>query len=123
MQVIRVRKNRMGDKTMFVQLRKITVTEGNAEQVVNRFSRAGILEQQEGFVDLKVMEKKVRRGEEEVIVLVTWESEAHWKQWEKSDAHIAGHKAKLNQPKPDYILHTEVGKYEVKAVKKAAVNE
>ncbi|MEM1506045.1 antibiotic biosynthesis monooxygenase [Domibacillus sp. 8LH] len=104
---------------MFVQLRKMTVTEGNAEQVVNRFSKPGILEQQEGFVDLKVLVKQVRRGEEEVIVLVTWESEAHWKQWEKSDAHIAGHKAKLNQPKPEYIIHTEVGKYEVKAVKKA----
>lgn len=113
----------IGDKSMFVQLRKITVTEGNSEQVVNRFSKAGILEQQEGFVDLQVLVKKVRRGEEEVIVLVNWESEDYWKQWEKSDTHIAGHKAKLNQPKPEHIINTEVGKYEVKAVKKAVRKE
>ncbi|PKG21513.1 antibiotic biosynthesis monooxygenase [Niallia nealsonii] len=104
---------------MFVQLRKMTVTEGNSEQVVSRFSKAGIIEEQEGFVDLKIMVKKVRRGEEEVIILITWESEDYWKQWEKSDAHIAGHKAKNNQTKPEFIIHTEVGKYEVKAVKKA----
>lgn len=68
---------------MFVQLRKMTVSEGNSEKVVERFSKAGILEEQEGFVDLKVLVKKVRRGEEEVIILVTWESEEYWKQWEK----------------------------------------
>lgn len=108
---------------MFIQARKITVTEGNAEQVVDRFSKPGILEEQEGFIDLKVLLKKVRRGEEEVMVLVTWESEAHWKQWEKSDVHIAGHKAKLNQPKPAHILNVEVAKYEVKAIKKPAVSK
>lgn len=63
------------------------------------------------------MVKKVRRGDEEVIVMIRWESEDHWKQWEKSDAHIAGHKAKLGQPKPDYIVSSEGDKYEVVAVK------
>lgn len=109
----------IGEMNLFIQMRKITVAEGNAEQVINRFSKEGIIEKQEGFVDMKVLEKKVRRGEEEVVVLVTWESEEYWKQWEKSDAHIAGHKANLNQPKPSYILNTEVSKYEVKTVKKA----
>ncbi|MFM1652119.1 antibiotic biosynthesis monooxygenase family protein [Brevibacillus sp. B_LB10_24] len=104
---------------MFVQVRKITVTEGNADQVVQRFSGAGIIEQQEGFVDSTVMVKKVRRGEEEVMVLIRWESEEHWKQWEKSDAHIAAHKANLGKPKPEYIISSEGGLYEVKAVKTA----
>ncbi|GMO01480.1 hypothetical protein PthstB1num2_35200 [Parageobacillus thermoglucosidasius] len=62
---------------MFVQLRKITVTEGNAEKVVEQFGKPGIIEQQEGFVDIKIMVKKQRGGKEEVIVLVTWESEEH----------------------------------------------
>ncbi|TCN26640.1 antibiotic biosynthesis monooxygenase [Mesobacillus foraminis] len=104
---------------MFVQMRKTVVTEGNADQVVNRFSGEGIIEKQEGFIDLTVMVKKVRRGDEEVVVQIRWESEDHWKQWEKSDAHIAGHKAKLGQPKPDYIVSSEGGLYEVKAVKSA----
>ncbi|MGE8080777.1 antibiotic biosynthesis monooxygenase [Peribacillus loiseleuriae] len=104
---------------MFIQLRKIVVTEGNTDPVVKRFSEAGIIEKQEGFVDVTVMVKKVRRGEQEVIVLVRWESEQHWKQWEKSEAHIANHKANLGKPKPEYIINSEGGLYEVKAVKKA----
>ncbi|KYD05492.1 antibiotic biosynthesis monooxygenase [Heyndrickxia sporothermodurans] len=106
---------------MFVQMKKTIVTEGNADQVVNRFSGEGIIEKQEGFIDLTVMVKKVRRGDEEVIVMIRWESEQHWKQWEKSDAHIAGHKAKLGQPKPEYIVQSESSLYNIKAVKKAAV--
>ncbi|AST90229.1 antibiotic biosynthesis monooxygenase [Sutcliffiella cohnii] len=103
---------------MFIQLRKTVVTEGNADKVIERFSKPGIIEQQEGFIDSTVMVKKVRRGDEEVIVQIRWESEEHWKQWEKSDAHIAGHKAKLGQPKPDYIVHSEGGVYNVVSVKK-----
>ncbi|MEH7415104.1 antibiotic biosynthesis monooxygenase [Neobacillus drentensis] len=102
---------------MFIQLRKITVAEGNAEKVIKQFSGEGMIEKQEGIIDVTVMEKKVRRGDEEVIVMIRWESEEYWKQWEKSDAHIANHKANLGKPKPEFILNTEVGKYEVKSVK------
>ncbi|MEH7081885.1 antibiotic biosynthesis monooxygenase [Neobacillus drentensis] len=105
---------------MFVQLRKMTVKEGNAEQVVKRFSGEGLIEKQEGFIDSTVMVKKVRRGDEEVIVMVRWESEEYWKQWEKSEAHIANHKANLGKPKPEYIVSSEGGLYQVKAVKTAA---
>lgn len=109
---------RIGDATMFVQMRKIVVTEGNSEKVVERFGGKGLVEQQEGFIDSTVMVKKVRRGDEEVVVMIRWESEEHWKQWEKSDAHIAGHKANLGKPKPEYIISSEGGLYEVKTVKK-----
>lgn len=102
---------------MFVQLRKITVTEGNSDGVVERFSKAGILDEQEGFVGATVMVKKVRRSDEEVIVQVRWESEQHWKQWEKSEAHIAGHKANRGKPKPEHIINIEVSSYEIKAVR------
>lgn len=100
-------------------MKKTIVTEGNADQVVQKFSREGLIEKQEGFVDLSVLVKKVRRGDEEVVIMIRWESEQYWKQWEKSDAHIAGHKAKLGQPKPGYVVSSEGGLYEVKAVKKA----
>jgi heme oxygenase (staphylobilin-producing) len=93
-------KQRIGDVTMFVQMRKMVVTEGNADQVVERFSGKGLIEEQEGFIDATIMVKKVRRGDEEVVVMIKWESEDHWKQWEKSPAHIAGHKANLGKPKP-----------------------
>ncbi|MED4228719.1 antibiotic biosynthesis monooxygenase [Neobacillus cucumis] len=104
---------------MFVQLKKFIVTEGNAEKVVNQFSGEGMLEKQEGFIDVTVMEKKVRRGDEEVMVMIRWESEEYWKQWEKSEAHIASHKAKLGKPKPEHIISSEGGLYHMKAVKNA----
>lgn len=100
-------------------MRKTVVTEGNAEKIVERFGGKGLIEQQEGFIDATVMVKKVRRGDEEVVVMIRWESEAHWKQWEKSDAHIAGHKAKIGQPKPEYIISSDGGLYEVQTVKTA----
>ncbi|MEK3890372.1 antibiotic biosynthesis monooxygenase family protein [Bacillus sp. FSL K6-3431] len=103
---------------MFVTLRKMVVTEGNADKVVQQFSKKGIIEEQEGFVDVTVMQQKARRGEEEFVVMIRWESEDHWKQWERSGAHLAGHKAKRGQPKPEYLINTEGGRYEVKAVKK-----
>ncbi|MDR7319082.1 antibiotic biosynthesis monooxygenase [Brevibacillus nitrificans] len=99
---------------MLVQVRKTVVTEGNADKVVDRFSGEGLVEKQEGFIDSTVLVKKVSRGDEEVMVI-----EAHWKQWEKSDAHIAGHKANLGKPKPEYIVSSEAALYEVKSVKKA----
>jgi heme oxygenase (staphylobilin-producing) len=109
----------MGAVYMFVLMRKTVVTEGNADKVVERFSGEGLIEKQPGFVDLTVMVKQVRKGDEEVVVLIRWESEQDWKNWEKSPEHIAGHKAKLGKPKPDYIVSTEGSKYEVRAVKKA----
>ena len=48
---------------MFVQMKKMVVTEGNAEKVVERFAGKGLVEQQEGFIDASVMVKKVRRGD------------------------------------------------------------
>lgn len=94
---------------MLVMVRKMVVTEGHADQVIKQFSSEGIIEKQEGFIDLTVMQQKARRGEEEVIVMIHWESEEYWKQWEKGDAHLAGHKAKRDQPKPEYLIRTEVG--------------
>lgn len=55
--------------------------------------------------------------------MIRWESEEHWKQWEKSDAHIAAHKANKGKAQPDYMLGTEVSMYHVKAVKKVFKNK
>lgn len=104
---------------VFIQMKKIVVTEGNADKVVERFGGKGIIEEQEGFIDATVMVKKVRRGDEEVVVMIRWESEVYWKKWEKSDAHIAGHKANLGKPKPEYIIRSEGALYDVKTVKES----
>ena len=74
---------------MFVQIRKWTVTEGNSDKIVERFSRKpdqgpSKLEQREGFIGRELLVKNVRRGEEEVVMIIRWESEEAWKAWEKS---------------------------------------
>lgn len=105
---------------MFVVMRRTVVKEGYADQVVERFKNGGLVEKQEGFIDISVMVKQARRGDEEVVVLARWESEQHWKNWEKSEEHIAAHRAKMGQPVPDYIVSAESGRYDIKLVKEAA---
>lgn len=74
---------------MFIQLRKWIVTEGNADKILERFKRKpedgpSLIEQREGFIGRELLVKKTRRGDEEVIMLVRWESEEAWKAWEKA---------------------------------------
>lgn len=102
---------------MFYQIKRIVVKEGFAEQVAERFKGEGLIEKQPGFVDLQVLVKKVRRGDEEVLVLVRWESEEDWKNWEKSPEHIAGHKANVGKPKPNFIIESGQHGYEVRSSK------
>ncbi|RSD26787.1 antibiotic biosynthesis monooxygenase family protein [Mesobacillus subterraneus] len=98
---------------MFYQMKRIVVKEGHSSQVIDRFSKKGMLiEQQEGFLDKQVLVKKSRRGDEEVLVMISWKSEQDWKNWEKNPDHIAGHKAKIGQPKPDYIVESSQEVYE-----------
>ena len=105
---------------MFVQMRKWVVSEGNSDKIIEKFmkkkDKPSILESREGFIGREILVKKVRRGEEEVIMIVRWESEEAWKAWEKSPEHIAGHKAKIAagnaKPElPDYVISTDHGLY------------
>ncbi|WP_110112456.1 antibiotic biosynthesis monooxygenase [Bacillus sp. CGMCC 1.16541] len=91
---------------MFVQLKTILVTEGHAEEMVERFAAEGIIEQQPGFLDLSVLKKKQRKGNEEVLIMIRWESEEAWKAWETSDVHLAGHRANRGKPSPSFILES-----------------
>lgn len=103
---------------MFVQIKRIFVTEGNSDKIVARFGAKegtpSLLEQQPGFIDKQVLVKKVRRGDEEVLVVVRWESEDAWKNWEKHPDHIAGHKANAGKPKPEFVIESGQEVYYVK---------
>lgn len=102
---------------MFVQMKRIVVKEGFSERVLERFSGEGKLEKQPGYIDRTVLKKNIRRGDEEVIVYVRWESESDWKNWEKNPEHIAGHKANIGKPKPDHIIESSQNTYHVHAVR------
>jgi heme oxygenase (staphylobilin-producing) len=106
-----------GDRDMFIETKTIQVKEGTSQLVVDRFSGEGVIEKSEGFIDLSICVKKVSRGDEEVVILIRWESEEAWKKWETSEAHIEGHRQSRGKPKPEHILGSQHAVYEVKGIK------
>ncbi|ALS28535.1 antibiotic biosynthesis monooxygenase [Paenibacillus sp. 32O-W] len=102
---------------MFVQMRSIVVEKGYADQVVERFSKESPVDGMEGLIDRTVMVNRQGKENEEVLVMIRWESEEAWKNWEKSDVHIQGHREKRGQPKPEYVIGTTVKMYHVKFAK------
>ena len=104
---------------MLIETKTITVKAGTAQLVVDRFSKPGAIETIEGFIDMSIMVKNGRRSDEteEVIVMIRWEDKEAWKRWETSEVHIQGHRERRGKPKPEHIISSEHGMYEVKAVK------
>ncbi|MFD0620864.1 antibiotic biosynthesis monooxygenase family protein [Paenibacillus sp. GCM10027629] len=103
---------------MFIETKTIVVKEGFSDQIVQRFTGEGIIEKSEGFIDLSVLVKRMRRGsDEEVIVLIRWESEEAWKKWETSEAHIEGHRQSRGKPQPEYIVSRSHATYDVASSK------
>lgn len=98
---------------MFIQTKTFIVEEGFAEKMVERFSSEGIIEQQPGFIDLSVLKKKQRKGNEEVIIMIRWDSESDWKAWETCDVHLAGHRANRGKPSPSFIIDSKQEVYHV----------
>lgn len=102
---------------MFIEIKTIQVKEGCSEQVVGRFGKEGPIEKAEGFVDLSIMVKKARKGDEEVLILVRWESEEAWKNWEKSEPHLEMHRRSREQGKQEFVIGGSHGLYELKGTK------
>lgn len=102
---------------MFIETRNIVVKEGNSENIVNQFSQKGLVETMEGFIDLNVLVKKSKKGgDEEVLVMIRWDSEESWKKWELSEGHLEMHRQNRGKPKPDYIVSYVHGTYVGKAM-------
>ncbi|WP_204518157.1 antibiotic biosynthesis monooxygenase [Brevibacillus fulvus] len=102
---------------MLIQTRTITVQKGFADQVIERFSAESPVDSMEGLVDRTVMVNRKKQEHDEVMVMIRWESEEAWKNWEKSDAHIQGHRENRGKPAPEYVISTVVNMYEVKTIK------
>ncbi|MGM8213198.1 antibiotic biosynthesis monooxygenase family protein [Virgibacillus sp. W0430] len=102
---------------MLFQIKRFVVKEGYAETVAKGFAGEGLIEKQPGFIDMHVVQKKVHRGDEEIQVIVRWDSEVDWKNWEKHPEHIAGHKARAGMPKPDYMIESSQHVYELQSKK------
>lgn len=102
---------------MFIQTRSVVVEKGSSDKVIEKFSAPGALEEMPGLIDISITLNKKAKDSEEVLLLIRWESEEAWKNWEKSDAHIQGHRNGRGQEKPAHILGISVNMYEVLKVK------
>lgn len=102
---------------MMMEIKTIVVQEGFADNIIKKFSEPGVVEEAPGFVDLSIMVQKARKGEEEVVVMIRWESKEMWKQWELSEPHLEGHRQSRGKQRPEYIISSKSGHYELKAVK------
>ncbi|MFF0828532.1 antibiotic biosynthesis monooxygenase family protein [Brevibacillus sp. NPDC003359] len=102
---------------MMMEIKTFVVQEGHSDKIVQGFSEPGVVEKAPGFVDLSVLVQKPRKGEEEVVVMIRWESKEAWKQWELSDVHLAGHREAREEKTPEWYISGNTGHYELKAKK------
>ncbi|WP_068620268.1 antibiotic biosynthesis monooxygenase [Paenibacillus tuaregi] len=102
---------------MLIQTRTILVEKGQVDQVVERFSKEGVVDEREGLIDISVMVNRGKKEHDEVVVLIRWESEDAWKAWEKSPEHIQGHRNSRGQQPPAFVISTIVNMYDVKKVR------
>lgn len=101
---------------MIIEMKTWTVTEGHSEHILKKFEerkeKPYLMDQQPGFLGRETLVKKITRGDEQVIMMVRWESEEALKAWKKSPEHIAGHKAKIDsgnhkREQPEYIVSVD----------------
>lgn len=102
---------------MLIQTRTMVVKKDSVDQVIERFTKDGPMDAMEGLIDKTVMVNRKKQEHDEVVVMIRWRSVEDWKNWEKSDAHIQGHREKKGKPAPDFMISVSVNMYEVKAVK------
>lgn len=102
---------------MLIETKTFIVTEGHAEEIVQHFTGEGDIEKSEGFIDLSVLVKRTRKGNEEVIVMIRWESDEAWKGWEKSEPHLEGHRQQRGKSDPEYLIEYVYGLYDVASSK------
>ncbi|MEO3946385.1 antibiotic biosynthesis monooxygenase [Gorillibacterium sp. CAU 1737] len=97
---------------MMIQTRTVTVKAGYAEKVIERFSGSMAVDGMEGLIDRTILVNRKKKDEEEVVMMIRWESIEAWKNWEKSDVHIQGHREKKEKPADDSILSVSVHMYD-----------
>ncbi|MBU9712812.1 antibiotic biosynthesis monooxygenase [Evansella tamaricis] len=102
---------------MLIQTRTIIVEKGHSDKVIEKFTNPSPIDTMEGLIDKSVMINRKKQDHEEVMVMIRWRSIEDWKNWEKSDAHIQGHRQNRGKTPPEYIFSTNVSMYEVKDMK------
>ncbi|WP_426445428.1 antibiotic biosynthesis monooxygenase [Paenibacillus sp. S-38] len=106
---------------MLIQTRTIVVQKGKSDLVLERFSKESPMDAMEGLIDKTIMVNRKKQEDcEEVMIMIRWRSLEDWKNWEKSDAHIQGHRQNRGQPKPEHIISVTVNMYELNAVREGA---
>ncbi|KAA9004114.1 antibiotic biosynthesis monooxygenase [Paenibacillus spiritus] len=102
---------------MFIVMRTTIVDAGFSDRIVERFQAPGPLQERDGLLDISVMVNRKAKETEEVVTMIRWESEEAWKNWEKSEEHIQGHRNSRGQQPLEFIRSVAVQMYNVRMVK------
>lgn len=94
---------------MFLEQKSITVAPGAGQSLAERFAHAEVVARQPGFIRVE-SGVSIGSANEEVIVLIYWDSKESFLNWKKSDDHIKGHK---DRPKNDAVIASHSHQFEL----------
>ncbi len=93
---------------MFVEMKNIVTKPGFGQMQAEKFTKGSIVSEQEGFVKLEAG-YQTYPDRDDVLVLIYWNSFDDYRNWKKSDAHLAGHKNQKGTP--EHILERSSRSY------------
>jgi heme-degrading monooxygenase HmoA len=97
---------------MFVVCNRIAINPEHAEAFEQRFnSRAGLVDTMPGFVSFQLM--RPVKAEDSYIVMVTWETKAHFQAWMKSQEFKDGHSRTGSLPQGTFAGGQSIEHYEL----------
>lgn len=95
---------------MFIQIKRIAVKKGFADEVIKKFSTSTTVERINGFAGLTIMKNVKESDTEEIMVELRWKTQDDYKNWKSSDEHKSSH-ANIKNEKPEFIIDVKVDLY------------
>lgn len=103
---------------MFVEIKRITIKEGFAERIIEKFSGQSKMQEFDGFLEISVMKGLKKSEVEEILIESRWRDQEAYTKWKQSDFHKAGHANK--KEKPEFMVDISVSMYNVEVTKTIA---
>jgi heme oxygenase (mycobilin-producing) len=97
---------------MFVVCNRISINPDHVEAFEARFlSRAGLVDTMPGFVAFQLL--RPVKASDSYMVMVTWETKAHYQAWMKSQEFKDGHSRTGSLPEGTFLGPQTIEQYEV----------
>ncbi|OIJ20884.1 hypothetical protein BKP45_07895 [Anaerobacillus alkalidiazotrophicus] len=95
----------------------VQVKKGFADKLIQRFDRPGNVESFEGFLGLKVLQKRGTADYDEIVINTLWESKEAHDAWARSDEFKKSHSGS----RPEFIINNKIELYDVVASREPKV--